>query len=190
MAKKKPPTSVFVPEQFGAELRKKRRESGFASTKAFSDAIKDETGVYVDFDTLNKIERGEREPDVSKLVAMCATIGRKHNDHKGHDVLDDLLSFSEPIDYFYSEQGTYDTERLIVAEFRAKFGKDPTIEQIGNALDEWSLRCLEAHPEKDPVMGRIIERKGIRSFDKLHEQLTKDPDVENILSIIENISAD
>lgn len=74
MGRKKAPTDVFIPEAFGAALRRRRKEQGFSSVDKLSGAIKEATGVYIDRDTLFKIERGEREPDISKLVAICITL--------------------------------------------------------------------------------------------------------------------
>lgn len=72
--KKKPDTTVFSPDRFGNILRSERRKKGFTNTKQLSEAIKEKTGVFVDFDTLMKYERGEREPDVTKLLAIAVTI--------------------------------------------------------------------------------------------------------------------
>lgn len=74
MGKKKPATLVFDPSLFGRILREQRRLAGYSNTKVFSQAIQEKTGVFVDFDTLMKYERGEREPDVSKLLGIAFTL--------------------------------------------------------------------------------------------------------------------
>lgn len=74
MARKKPQTDVFIPEVFGSALRRRRKEQGFTSVDKLSAGIQEITGVFIDRDTLLKIERGEREPDISKLVAICITL--------------------------------------------------------------------------------------------------------------------
>lgn len=74
MPKTKKPTNVFNPALFGEQLRTERRKAGFSNTKLLSKAIKKQTGVFIDFDTLMKYERGEREPDVTKLVAISFTL--------------------------------------------------------------------------------------------------------------------
>lgn len=74
MANKKRATSVFDPQRFGNALRAERRKKGYTNTRVFSEAIQKETDVFIDFDTLMKYERGEREPDVTKLVAIAFTL--------------------------------------------------------------------------------------------------------------------
>lgn len=74
MAKTKGATNVFDPTAFGEQLRAERRKAGFSNTKLLSKAIEKQTGVFIDFDTLMKYERGEREPDVTKLVAISFTL--------------------------------------------------------------------------------------------------------------------
>lgn len=74
MGKKKASTSLFSPAIFGEILRNERRERGYSNTRKFSAAILDKTGTYIDFDTLLTYERGEREPDVTKLVAIAVTL--------------------------------------------------------------------------------------------------------------------
>lgn len=59
---------------FGANLRNERRRAGFTNTKALSAALQEKTGTFVDFDTLLKFERGEREPSASKLVAIAVVL--------------------------------------------------------------------------------------------------------------------
>lgn len=92
MAKKKSDTRVFSPERFGRKLREERRLAGYKNTKEFSEAITKLTWSFIDFDTLMKYERGEREPDVSKLVAITFTLYGA--DWK--DGLAELLSFAQP----------------------------------------------------------------------------------------------
>lgn len=74
MGKKKADTPLFSPTIFGEILRDARRDRGYSNTKKFSAAILDKTGTYIDFDTLLTYERGEREPDVTKLVAIAVTL--------------------------------------------------------------------------------------------------------------------
>lgn len=97
MAKKKPATNVFDPEKFGRKVREERRLAGFKNTKEFSEAIKNSTGVFIDFDTLMKYERGEREPDISKTMAIAFTLYKRD----WGDGLFDLLRFSFPEDVPY-----------------------------------------------------------------------------------------
>lgn len=74
MAKKKPDTKVFSPERFGRKLREERRLAGYKNTKELSEAVQELTDTYIDFDTLMKYERGEREPDISKTFAIAVTL--------------------------------------------------------------------------------------------------------------------
>lgn len=92
MAKKKPDTKVFSPERFGRKLREERRLAGYKNTKELSEAVQELTDTYIDFDTLMKYERGEREPDVSKMVAIAVTLyGSDWRDELGS-----MLTFSIP----------------------------------------------------------------------------------------------
>lgn len=70
----KPPTKVFDPQAFGETLRNERRKHGFSNTKKLSKAIEEKTGVFIDFDTLMRYERGEREPDISKITAIAFSL--------------------------------------------------------------------------------------------------------------------
>lgn len=74
MARKKAATEVFDPVKFGTHLRNERRRAGFSNTKDLSKALQEKTGTFIDFDTLLKFERGEREPDISKLIALSVVI--------------------------------------------------------------------------------------------------------------------
>ena len=74
MTRKKAPTDVFDPEAFGLALKRRRKEQGYRSVPKLCEAIENLTGVHIDPDTLYKIERGEREPDMTKLVAICITL--------------------------------------------------------------------------------------------------------------------
>ena len=58
MAKPKAPSPTFNPEAFGKELRYFRKAAGYTSTKSFSKAIEERTGVYISPNTINVIERG------------------------------------------------------------------------------------------------------------------------------------
>lgn len=65
---------LFNAHKFGAYLRKERTEKGYKSARAFSKAIEERTGVYIDKDTILLIERGERLPDAEKYLALLATL--------------------------------------------------------------------------------------------------------------------
>lgn len=133
MGKKKPATPVFDPVKFGSHLREKRRTLGFSNTGVLSDAIKADTGVYIDFDTLHKIERGEREPDVSKLAAICFTLGKRYGTGSDMLMLEDLMTAAKPLDFYFIEDG-YEDERSFIAEFRERFRKDPSFDQVCEAM--------------------------------------------------------
>lgn len=91
MAKVKAATQTFDPVRFGRILREKRRIEGYSNTRQFSDAILDKTQTFIDSDTLLKYERGEREPDVSKLVAIATTLFGGGWDSKLMEILRDSI---------------------------------------------------------------------------------------------------
>lgn len=91
MRKKAKATELFDPLFFGKKLRTVRRARGFKNTKELSSAIKRVTGVYIDFDTLMRYERGERDPCASNFAALLVTLyGSEHL----HDGLSELLTDS------------------------------------------------------------------------------------------------
>lgn len=95
MANTKASTKVFNPAAFGEILRSERRKAGFSNTKLLSQAVKQETGVFIDFDTLMKYERGEREPDITKLIAIAFTLYHEKWLHG----LNNFLMLSIPIEF-------------------------------------------------------------------------------------------
>lgn len=74
MSKPKDPSPTFNPVAFGKELRSLRRSSGYTSTKSFSKAIEERTGVYISPNTINIIERGEQNISVTHMNAMAITL--------------------------------------------------------------------------------------------------------------------
>lgn len=74
MAKPKAPSPTFNPEAFGKELRYFRKAAGYTSTKSFSKAIEERTGVYISPNTINVIERGEQDISVTHMNAMAITL--------------------------------------------------------------------------------------------------------------------
>lgn len=66
---------IFDPKRFGELVRQERRKAGFSNTARLSDGIREATGVFIDKDTLIRIERGERLPDVQKFFAIAYTLG-------------------------------------------------------------------------------------------------------------------
>lgn len=141
MAKKKPDTSVFSPEQFGEYVRGKRRACGYSSTKVFSDSIKQLTEVYIDPDTLNKIERGEREPDISKFVAICEALARPSGKTR-YEIYEDVLICSEPTRFLVSDDDSFSkAEREFIDEYCLRFGRDPTTSELMKAFHPASFVC-------------------------------------------------
>lgn len=74
-------TPVFSPILFGASLRRWRRACGFSSVDKLRDAIKKQTGVCIDHETLLRTERGIAEPSISKLLAMCQALAATNPDY-------------------------------------------------------------------------------------------------------------
>lgn len=137
MAKKKPDTYVFSPVRFGEYVRKKRRGAGYASTGEFSESIKELAGVYIDPDSLIKIERGEREPDISKAIAMSEAIARRDGKDR-YEVMTDLLIASEPTRFFLSGDAPdelTDARNAFVEEFARRFSRDPSTDELLAAFE-------------------------------------------------------
>lgn len=65
---------IFNQKRFGEVIRQWRRQEGYSNTASLSEAIETKTGVYIDKDTLIRIERGERLPDVGKYFAIILTL--------------------------------------------------------------------------------------------------------------------
>lgn len=125
---KKPKTPVFDPEAFGKTLRKFRRNADFSSADSFCEAVKEKTGVYIDKNTIHMIERGERDPDITKLIAMCFVISESISD-TWESVLETLIEESLPLDFlFLGDEWEYHREYL--AAYREEFKKDPDSEHI------------------------------------------------------------
>lgn len=130
MTAKKQATKVFSPEAFGKELRNSRRTAGYSSTPKFSEAIKEKTGIYIDHETLHRIERGEREPDITKLIAMSATLADTSKDKNKETIfekIEDLLMSSIPIDLYFSDSTI---EQKYISEYRKKFNREPTVDHV------------------------------------------------------------
>lgn len=144
MTRKKPATSVFVPEQFGNYIRDRRRKCGYSSTKVFSDSIRQFTGVYIDPDTLNKIERGEREPDISKFVAICEALARPSNTTR-YAIYEDALISSEPARFLANGSDDYsETQRQFINEYLQRFGRDPSPREMSDAFSPGGYVCERA----------------------------------------------
>lgn len=164
----KSPTAVFVPEKFGQYLREKRRKAGFSSAPKFSESIKEKTGIYIDHETIHKIERGEREPDITKLIAMCFAI--KPTNYLG--VLDDLIVSSHPADFYFLD-GTNEEKEYIEA-YRRRFNSEPTVEHVLSVFDIVQSKDNEIEgTTEEKVFGNAF-RAAYKLEEKYSHQLTKD----------------
>lgn len=97
----KPDTPVFSPRLFGEKLREMRKAAGFSSVDKFVRAVEEQTSVHIDRETLLRIERGQLEPNVSKLVAMAHVLASKRFFEQMDEglVINELLVYSKPLDY-------------------------------------------------------------------------------------------
>lgn len=133
MARKKAATKVFDPATFGKLVRMDRKRAGFSSAPKFSEAIKNKTGVYVDPDTLHKIERGEREPDITKLIAICATMYER--ELLGWSAnMGSLIHQSQPVEFAFSEP-KYALQREYIKQYKEKFGISPDFNHVSATCD-------------------------------------------------------
>lgn len=64
----------FNAKWFGDYLRQTRKAEGYKNTKQLSEAIEERTGVYIDFNSIDRYERGERMPGVDRFFAIIATL--------------------------------------------------------------------------------------------------------------------
>lgn len=71
----------FNAKWFGDYLRETRKAAGYKNTRLFSEAIEERTGVYVDYNSLDRYERGERMPGVDRFFAIVATLEESGYDH-------------------------------------------------------------------------------------------------------------
>ncbi len=167
MARKKQPTKVFDPIEFGKLVREDRKRAGFSSAPKFSKAIKEKTGVYIDPDTLHKIERGEREPDVTKLIAMSATMYEKHN--LGWSAgLGFLLDRSQPVEFAFRE-AKYTLQREYIEKYKNKFGSLPSYELVSVSCDA-ALSDESIPGSKEEKCFSISFRNNSEVFKKLREE--------------------
>lgn len=100
----RPDTPVFSPRLFGEILRKKRYEAGFSSADSFIKAISEQTGVYIDKETMLRMERGQVEPSISKLIAICEVLANSgaYEEAYGGDIMAMLLTYAKPISFLYN----------------------------------------------------------------------------------------
>lgn len=83
---------IFNQKRFGEAIRQWRRQEGYSNTTAFSNAIENKTGVYIDKDTLIRIERGERLPDVGKYFAIILTLSGDAWREESIQIMEDSLN--------------------------------------------------------------------------------------------------
>lgn len=133
MTRKKENTAVFYPAEFGKLLREERRSAGFTSTPKFSEAIKEDTGIYIDPDTLHKIERGERETDLTKLIAISIAISNRKAEH-WTNVAGRLLSDSVPLEVAFKDK-KYSLQRSYIEKYKEHFGVLPSVKHVKSATD-------------------------------------------------------
>lgn len=133
MTRKKENTAVFYPAEFGKVLREERRSAGFTSTPKFSEAIKEDTGIFIDPDTLHKIERGERETDPSKLIAISITISNRKAEN-WILVVDRLLSNSVPLEIAFKDEHS-SLERSYIEKYKERFETLPSVKHVESATD-------------------------------------------------------
>lgn len=82
-------SEIFSPVRFGAALKNAREHVGITSADKLSKIAKEKTGVTINRDTIYKYERGEREPDITNLVAMFLSM---FGDSWADELRDCLLS--------------------------------------------------------------------------------------------------
>lgn len=123
-------TPVFSPILFGASLRRWRRACGFSSVDKLGDAIKKQTGVYIDHETLLRTERGIAEPSISKLLAMCQALAAANPDYSS--ICEDPYTLDTVSDM---ADGPYKVLQCLLAESR------PAALYV--STDEPFLSCLE-----------------------------------------------
>ena len=167
MALKKRPTKVFDPVEFGKLVREDRKRAGFTSTPKFSAAIKEKTGVYIDPDTLHKIERGEREPDVTKLIAISATMYEKHS-LGWLTGLSFLLNRSQPVEFAFSE-AKYTLQREYIEKYKNKFGSLPSYALVSDSCEP-SLSDESIQGSKEEKLFSVTFRNDSETFKKLREE--------------------
>lgn len=99
----KPDTKVFSPKLFGEKLRATRLEYGFSSVDKFIDAINKKTGVTIDKASMLRIERGQLDPSISRLMAICATLASVSELPQIDElaILSRLLNYAKPLEYLY-----------------------------------------------------------------------------------------
>lgn len=111
----------FSASKFGEALREMRRAVGYRNTKSFSEAIEEQTGVFIDKDTLFKLERGERLPDVEKYYAIVATLSPRKtigsfantaNNFLWHSLIqhDEFVDLTEQLNAIESEMQRIEAE--------------------------------------------------------------------------------
>lgn len=165
----KPPTKVFDPVAFGKTLRSERRKCGFSNTKKLSKAIEEKTGIFIDFDTLMRYERGEREPDISKITAIAFTL----YDYEFKNGRDKLLNDALPIslDNALMKESSINNMNILHASSHDELRKILAIELAGESngiskmckafgidRDEAELKIMALETEQDREKYRIIEK--------------------------------
>lgn len=159
MGKTKPDTNIFSPEQFGKSLRMMRRLAGFSNTRSFSEAIESCTSESINFEVLMRYERGEREPDLTNLIAISMTIATAHKKNFS-DCLLSLVLDSIPLDgLFLGDDLEAKAAREFIQYYRAKIKKDPSMNLVKKATD--SFIDIENLPNstEEKILVRIYRNK-------------------------------
>lgn len=174
MAVKKAKTSVFDPKIFGELLREERRAAGFSSAPKFSEAIERETGIYIDKDTIHKIERGEREPDISKLIAMCETIAAGKQRGYAMLILESLLHNSQPIKFAF-RGAKYAMHMDFCNRYIEKFKQEPSIKLVRLSVDpRIPIEYIKAEQHEKEFISEF------RNKSKAFQQLKESYEIEQI----------
>lgn len=158
MAEKKPDTKVFSPERFGRKLREERRLAGYKNTKELSEAIQELTDTFIDFDTLMKYERGEREPDVSKIFAIAVTLYGSN----WADGLRGLLAFAIPDSAAFNVHA-----QILLGEAKEYAKQEQAIRnRPSGALGFVDLISGESHFENMPIeaIDKVQHSESFRRF--------------------------
>lgn len=170
MVRVKQETKVFSPFAFGKKLRSERRIKGYSNTKKFSEAIQERTGVFIDFDTLMKYERGEREPDITKLMAISFAL----YENRWLKGLENLLIYSMPLDSVTSLSMQVEALDELYEELNSISHKLKTLEETRKLLLKEIEEGIAKPKEWNPQIPESFEGKSIETAkEKLIDRETK-----------------
>ena len=188
---------IFDQRKFGALIRRWRRQEGYSNTELFSEAIEEKTGVYIDKDTLVRIERGERLPDVGKYFALILTLSGDCWRNDSVQVMEEslrgraaLIELEDKLEWIRaSVSGFCDALGVMEKSDRSDYMIDsavfdPLCEDCRERIEEASLFALSAecdNEEDEATRIRLLalidkERKTLNAtYEKILKLLNADP---------------